>query len=160
KSFVEWRTYNRGATKKAPDIFRFDCTRFVGRLYSPEDVSSSEPAYNLLFEVQIRTAFEHAWSVATHDLTYKNAEVSWERLRLAAQLKATVEQLDMLVAGFQDSTKFIAQSSWPEIDARKAIVLYFQKLFDEGKLVAELKPKDWTRFAENVSNFLRSSSLL
>jgi ppGpp synthetase/RelA/SpoT-type nucleotidyltranferase len=160
KAFNEVTTTERGGTKKAPDVFRFESTRFIGKLSRPEDIPGSEPAYAVLFEIQIRTAFEHAWSVTTHGLTYKNGKVSWERLRLAAQLKAAVEQLDLLVAAFEDNAKFVPQSPWPETDANETATLYFQQLFHEGKLPAELEPKDWTRFAENLSAMLRSSDSL
>jgi len=80
----------RGSTSKAPDIFRFDSTRFIGRLRS-SDESSRGPMHNVPFEVQIRSAFEHAWSVTTHALTFKSADVSWSKLRLTSQLKAAVE---------------------------------------------------------------------
>jgi hypothetical protein len=160
KAFNEVRTLRRGSAKKAPDVFRFECTRFIGKLNRPADIPPTEPAYDVMFEIQVRTAFEHAWSVTTHGLTYKNEQVSWERLRLAAQLKAAVEQLDMLVAAFEDNAKFIPPSSWPDIDARENAASYFQTLFHGGKLPPELRPKDWTRFAENLASLLRSSESL
>jgi ppGpp synthetase/RelA/SpoT-type nucleotidyltranferase len=158
--FKEVRTLQRGDTKKAPDVFRFESTRFIGKLNRPEDVPASEPAYDIQFEIQVRTAFEHAWSVTTHGLTYKNGKVSWERLRLAAQLKASVEQLDLLVAAFEDNAKFVPQNPWPDTDARENATQYFQELFQQGKLPVELEPKDWTRFAENLSAMLRSPDSL
>ena len=80
----------RGSSSKPPDVFRFDCTRFIGKLVSPDDADA--PIFNVPFEVQIKSAFEHAWSVTTHSLTYKSADVNWSKLRLAAQLKAAVER--------------------------------------------------------------------
>ena len=159
-AFVEINLARRGTTKKQPDVFRFECTRFVGKLNRPEGIPPTEPAYGIVFEIQIRTAFEHAWSVTTHDLTYKNKQVSWERLRLAAQLKASIEQLDMLVAGFEDNARFIPGNPSPEIDAREDAAIYFQTQFDKGNLPIELMPKDWTRFAENLYALLRSSGSL
>jgi ppGpp synthetase/RelA/SpoT-type nucleotidyltranferase len=87
-------------------VFRFDCTRFIGRLRSPDENTRS-PIYDIPFEVQIKSAFEHAWSATTHLLTYKSSEVNWSKLRLTAQLKAAVEQLDTLVLSFEDATKYI-----------------------------------------------------
>lgn len=160
QAFLEIKILRRGSTKKSPDVFRFECTRFIGKLNRPADILPTEPAYDVMFEIQVRTAFEHAWSVTTHDLTYKNEQVSWERLRLAAQLKATIEQLDMLVAAFEDNTKFIPGNPFPEMDAREEAALYFQGLFQERRLPEELRPKDWTRFAENLAALLRSARSL
>jgi ppGpp synthetase/RelA/SpoT-type nucleotidyltranferase len=147
----------RGSTQKAPDSFRFDSTRFVGRLRRPENLAADEPAYQVIFEVQVRSAFEHAWSVTTHELTYKGQIVSWNRLRLAAQLKAAAEQLDMLIIGFEDAAGKIAPSHWPEIQAKTEITDFFKEQFGSNRLPIELTPKDWSRFGDNVFAMLRSS---
>jgi ppGpp synthetase/RelA/SpoT-type nucleotidyltranferase len=49
----------RGATNKAPDVFRFDGTRFIARL-TPSGTPGRENLEAITFEVQIRSAFEHA----------------------------------------------------------------------------------------------------
>jgi ppGpp synthetase/RelA/SpoT-type nucleotidyltranferase len=144
----------RGSLKKAPDAFRFDSTRFIGRLSAPE--GQDAPLFNVPFEVQIRSAFEHAWSVTTHALTYKSPEVSWSKLRLTAQLKASVEQLDTLVAAFEDASKYIEPSDWPEIQAKIDIQAYFASKVSSGLLPIELTPKDWSRFVDNVYEITRA----
>ncbi|HEV3112652.1 MAG TPA: hypothetical protein VGY99_19360 [Candidatus Binataceae bacterium] len=68
----------RGASDKAPEVFRFDGTRFIARL-KPSGSPGRENIEAITFEVQIRSAFEHAWSVTTHALSYKTANVTWER---------------------------------------------------------------------------------
>jgi ppGpp synthetase/RelA/SpoT-type nucleotidyltranferase len=156
EAFEQVNLKKRGTTKKAPDTFRFDMTRFIGRLRRPEGIGSDEPIYRITFEIQIRSAFEHAWSVTTHELTYKGEAVSWNRLRLTAQLKAAAEQLDMLIVGFEDAAEKIAPSSWPEIQAKTEIANFFKLQFKENKLPIELSPKDWSRFADNVFAMVRS----
>jgi ppGpp synthetase/RelA/SpoT-type nucleotidyltranferase len=157
-AFEEVVVKKRGGSQKPPDAFRFDSTRFVGRLRRPETVSVTEPVYQILFEVQIRSAFEHAWSVTTHELTYKGQEVSWNRLRLAAQLKGAAEQLDLLIIGFEDASNKISPSSWPEVQAKTDIANFFKEEFNTSKLPIELSPKDWSRFADNAFAMLRSCS--
>ena len=83
--------------------------------------------------------------------------VDWRRLRLAAQLKAAVEQLDSLVLAFEESVGHIESHHWPEIAARTKIVDFYTKLVEDGKIPHELAPKDWSRFAENVWNLLRAT---
>lgn len=140
---------------KAPDVFRFDSTRFVGNLKSVEG-QEDNPIYKIPFEIQIRTAFEHAWAVTTHSLTYKSDIVDWKRYRLAAQLKASVEQMDMLVLGFDEATKYLYECDWPETAAKKEIVEVFKKYFSEGLIHPELMPRDWTRFSDNIYKLLTS----
>lgn len=96
------RTIKRGQNKKAPDVFRFDSTRIYAQIKRTQtlNVDNELSIYNIIFEIQIKSAFEHAWSVSTHDLVYKSSEIDWKKLRLAAQIKANVEQLDTLNSCF------------------------------------------------------------
>lgn len=158
RAFRTIRIKKRGEAKKAPDVFRFDNTRFIGSLSPPANVAADDPVYKVLFEIQIRSAFEHAWSVTTHALTYKSGHVAWNRLRLSAQLKAAVEQLDILVLGFEETSTKIAQNSWPEMQAKSNITTFFKDKFRAGALPLELRPQDWSRFSDNVFDMARSSA--
>ena len=139
----------RGASLKPPDSFRFDVTRFIGRI-SFADEDNRPPMFEVPFEIQIRSAFEHAWSVTTHALSYKSSDISWSKLRLTAQLKAAVEQLDTLVAAFDDASKYVDPSTWPEIEAKSELRTFFAAKVESGEVPAELAPKDWSRFVDNV----------
>lgn len=149
EAFEEVTLRARGASLKPPDLFRFDVTRFIGRISSAGE-EHRPPMFDVPFEIQIRSAFEHAWSVTTHALSYKSSDVSWSKLRLAAQLKAAVEQLDTLVAAFEDATRYIDPSVWPEIEAKTELRAFFADKVESGAVPAELAPKDWSRFVDNV----------
>jgi ppGpp synthetase/RelA/SpoT-type nucleotidyltranferase len=155
ETFEEVVVRPRGSSLKAPDAFRFDATRFIGRLASVNSVPRP-PLFDLRFEVQIRSAFEHAWSVTTHALTYKGSEVSWSKLRLTAQLKAAVEQLDTLVSAFDDATKYIDPSMWPEIEAKAELRTFFASKVESKAIPIELAPKDWSRFVDNVFDVVKA----
>ena len=158
RAFLKGTVRSRNTSRKAPDVFRFEATRFIGYLHLPSGTDPKEPLFALPFEVQIRSAFEHAWSATTHSLVYKSARVDWRRLRLAAQLKAAVEQLDSLVSmAFEESAGHIESHHWPEIAARTRIVDFYAKQVEVGKIPRELAPKDWSRFAENFWNLLRAT---
>jgi ppGpp synthetase/RelA/SpoT-type nucleotidyltranferase len=157
-AFAQRVIKKRGSTRKSPDTFRFDSTRFIGCLLRPETISPDEPVYQVQFEIQIRSAFEHAWTVTTHALTYKGQDVSWNRIRLTAQLKAAVEQLDMLILGFEEASAKISASSWPETEAKATIVDFFRNQVEAGSLPPELSPKDWSRFVENAYGMVKASS--
>jgi ppGpp synthetase/RelA/SpoT-type nucleotidyltranferase len=157
QAFQTVEVKRRSSTRKAPEVFRFDTTRFIGRLKTIGDAPPQDPTYQITFEVQVRSAFEHAWTVTTHALTYKGEHVAWNRLRLAAQLKAAVEQLDILVLGFEETSSHIAKSFWPETQAKVDIASFFKAKFSSGALPPELGPKDWTRFSDNIYGMLRSS---
>jgi ppGpp synthetase/RelA/SpoT-type nucleotidyltranferase len=147
----------RGTAKKPPDTFRFDSTRFIGRIRRGEGISfePSPSIYSVSFEVQVESVFEFAWARTTHALAYKGPHVSWERQRLAAQLKAATEQLDMLVLAFDSISGFSASGNWPGIEDRAKIETFFRERVASGAIASELAPKDWTRFADNAYRVLQ-----
>ncbi len=140
----------RGSSRKAPDVFRFDSTRFIGRLRPPPENSKGREVDEISFEVQIRSAFDHAWIVTTHALTYKSPVIDWKQQRLAAELKATTEKLDMLIVAFQEASIKIPESPWPAIQTKKDIHRFFVSASGRGDFPRELLPKDWSRFIDNV----------
>ena len=148
----------RNSTKKAPEIFRFDSTRWVGRLRPSVGAAVAPGAGDILFEVQIQTVFEHAWGVVTHDLVYKSDSIDWRKARLAAQLKAAVEQIELTIAMFETSVEFMPQSEHPETDEKVQLVTELSRLVTEGRLTPELAPQSWSRLADNVSSLVRSYS--
>lgn len=157
QAFTREKVKRRGSTQKPPDTFRFEATRFYGKLRPLPSPPERSVAQKIVFEVQIRTAFEHAWSAATHDIIHKGNQLEWRAHRLAAQLKAAVEQLDSLVMHFDQASQPIIQHSWPQFDARRELLDGFVKLVEDGDIPPELKPKDWSRFADNAMALLNSS---
>lgn len=113
--------------------------------------------FNIKFEIQIKSAFEHAWAVSTHDLVYKSSVIDWKKLRLASQIKATVEQLDTLILAFEQVSETIQESEDSEIKRKCQLAVATQSLFDQEKIPQELKPKDMTRFCNNLYSILVST---
>lgn len=140
----------RGGTMKQPDVFRFDSTRFIGKLKLDEEVKRESELCNILFEIQIRTAFEHAWLVATRTFAYKADQVNWRRFRLAAQLKASVEQLDALVVGFDAMAVHLSEHEWPVLSAKRQLEVMLKKLVEENVIPNELAPESWTRLCDTL----------
>lgn len=140
----------RGSTYKAPDVFRFDNTRFIGKLKQSGEKTEIS---NINFEVQIKTAFEHAWSVSTHSLVYKANDIDWKLLRIAAQLKSSVEQLDMIVSGAKQMNLHVTEHFWPEINVKKFILDSTNDFLANVNVPDEIKPKDSSRFSENLYSF-------
>ncbi|MBN9523948.1 RelA/SpoT domain-containing protein [bacterium] len=153
--FTQVAIKKRGTTQKRPDSFRFDATRFYGRLKSYES-DTADPREQITFEVQVRSAFEHAWSVTTHHI-YKSKSVDWKAERLAAQLKAAVEQLDSLVLAADLSSQTIVEHTWPELTAKRNMVDRLSRLVSEGVVPETLAPKDWSRFADNLLSLVGAS---
>ena len=158
--FSIYETKRRSSARKSPDLFRFDATRLYGVLTKPEgaDVEIGPSIHDVKFEIQIRTAFEHAWIVSTHPLTYKTDFIDWKRFRLAAQLKASTEHLDLSILQFEQLASAVSEAPWPEIEMRRKIVQFIDRLGRDEILPSEANPKDMSRFADNLVGLLRASN--
>ncbi|TFB66183.1 hypothetical protein [Cryobacterium sp. Hz9] len=88
-------------TSKEPFDFRFDDLRVFVR-YRDDPSSPPTGVHGALFEVQVRTFLQHAWSVATHDVVYKSETLSWRRERVANQVKATLEQAEVTIENMRE----------------------------------------------------------
>ena len=58
---------------------------------------------------------------------------------------------------FEEASSLIKESNDPEIKRKRKLAIETQKLFDQGKLPQELKPKDMTRFCDNLYRILASA---
>jgi ppGpp synthetase/RelA/SpoT-type nucleotidyltranferase len=143
---------------KPPESFWFDSMRIHCRLYPiPGALAPADGVGGpQLFEVQVRTAFEHAWSTATHDLAYKASSVGWPRLRLAWQLKAAVELLDASIGAYEPLCAQVPAARWPGLESRVTIATHLEKLFDEDLLPREMYPKDVSRVCDNIFDLVAS----
>jgi ppGpp synthetase/RelA/SpoT-type nucleotidyltranferase len=154
--FVVQKISGRQSTSKDPNVFRFDCTRVSARIRS--SLEQPGPAASIDFEIQIRTAFEHAWCVTTRELAFKGERIDWRFLRLAAQLKASVEQVDALIVGFGTFANSIQSQSWPEIDIKARVEELFKGSIECGKIPRELTPASWMRFCDSLFSAFRSAA--
>jgi ppGpp synthetase/RelA/SpoT-type nucleotidyltranferase len=83
-------------TRKSADAFPFDDLRlYCSR--AKEDFTPPDVTDNVIFEIQIKTFLQHAWAIATHDLSYKTDEVSWGKDRIVAHLKASIEYAEVSI---------------------------------------------------------------
>ncbi len=153
--FEQVQLRERGSTKKAPDVFKFSSTRFIAR-YKPLRGAEEILINKINFEVQVRSAFEHAWSIATHSLVYKTDEIDWKILRLSAQLKSSVEQLDMLISGYHDIYPHITEHQWPLMNCKIELLQFIKGKIEEGNIPREVVPNDLSRFCDNVIDFVTS----
>lgn len=91
---VSRRPKSRRSTTTKADEFPFDDTRLYVS-WSPASIVP-RPQYNeLIFEIQLRTFLQHAWNIATHDVVYKTEALKWSKERLAAQVRASLEQAEV-----------------------------------------------------------------
>ncbi len=144
----------RAVAQKPADVFRFDAPRFIGRLRDQQALGRLPGVEDILFEVQVLTALEYAWQVATHDEVFKGDQIDWRRDRLAAELKASIEQADNLVAAFDIAASVIVASPFRATERRELVVAFSLEQIRGGGLAEHLAPTSWVRFGDNVVNLV------
>jgi hypothetical protein len=130
--------------------------RWYGRLREDAAELRQPGVGSVIFEVQVITAFEYAWVTVTHDLVYKADNVDWRKQRLAAQLKAAVEQIEVIIAAFDSASIAVLESPWPDSDAKGEVIARCKLLFADGLVPDTLQPASWRRFADNLVSLVRS----
>jgi len=138
-------------THKASDAFPFDDLRLYATL--PED--SALPVSDLselVFEVQIKTFLQHAWTIATHELVYKADDANWSKERIAYQIKAMLEHAEVSI---QEAGRLAESGVLAKEDPRTAEIRYGIALLKQQWTPDEL-PHDVRRLAQNIAGLLRA----
>ena len=138
-------------TSKPSDCFRFDDTRLYVRWKDNPDIRPTG-LNGLLFEVQVKTFLAHAWSVATHDLTYKTDEKSWSKERIAFQIKAMLEHAETSIS---EAIKLAKSKSLKKTNKSSVRISAIIELINE-LWSPEVLPKDKKRLAENIDKLINN----
>lgn len=138
-------------THKRPSNFEFDDLRLYVRRKTAM-TGASEDLDELIFEVQVKTVLQYAWSVATHDLIYKTDSVSWTKERIAFQVKAMLEHAELAIS---EATNLSTASGFEKADDYtkeiSSVIGVIESVWEEDFL-----PIDMKRLAENVLPLLRA----
>jgi ppGpp synthetase/RelA/SpoT-type nucleotidyltranferase len=136
-------------THKAPDSFQFDDLRLYLTLRKGLSVPPTDLA-DLVFEVQIKTFLQHAWSIATHDLLYKSDDINWSKERIAYQIKAMLEHAEISI---QEAEGLAACAVLAKEDQRTTTIKEGIKLVKTQWTGDEL-PSDVRRLSTNITTML------
>ena len=109
----------------------------------------------LVFEIQIKTVLQHAWSVATHALIYKTNTISWPTERIAFQVKAMLEHAEIAIS---EANRLADAHAVAKRNNRTEEIL---QLIDLLKQIwsSDRLPTDVKRLAETIINVLRTADL-
>ena len=148
------RPDNDSFTRKASSSFSFDDLRLYVTRRAP--ASGRRPDLDeLIFEVQIKTTLQHAWSLATHDLIYKSNTISWPLERIAYQVKAMLEHAEVAIA---EANRLANSAGVSKQDQQTiAIVQIIEKL--RNTWGDERLPADVKRLAEALLAVFRAADM-
>jgi ppGpp synthetase/RelA/SpoT-type nucleotidyltranferase len=151
---VNRRPKDDAITHKASSNFVFDDLRlYVAR--RPLTSGKNSELEGIVFEVQIKTILQYAWSVATHDLIYKSDTVSWPRERIAFQVKAMLEHAEVAIAEatqLADAPAVAKKDKWTS--GILQLIEQFNNIWPRERL-----PTDIKRLAETIFDVLNSCDL-
>lgn len=138
-------------THKESSSFAFDDLRLYVSIKKVEYLPPGSLS-DIIFEIQIKTFLQHAWSIATHDLIYKSDTVSWPKERVAYQVKAMLEQAEISISGVD------GLSQLPELakENRESKLLNDIKEFLIETFPADSLPFDLLRLSGIVGDVLKS----
>jgi len=142
-------------TKSWPTNFGFDSVRIYCKL--PESVNP-KPYHEHGFEIQIKTLLEHAWAKATHEFSYKGNDVSWAKERLAAQIKAVLDNVDLSINEMEKTaTSDFLDKKNPVYENLRKIIEVLKAEF--GRDDSPHTIADYKRLAEQVVKILERLEL-
>jgi ppGpp synthetase/RelA/SpoT-type nucleotidyltranferase len=121
----------------------------------PEFWNRGEAYLDLVFELQIKTLLQQAWSQAGHDVIYKAGKKTWGLTRITSQLRALLEMADSLLANL-DSAASILQGTieYPKYSKRNQIIDILEGAWDDPRL-----PGNLDRAALVIENYLGLAGL-
>jgi ppGpp synthetase/RelA/SpoT-type nucleotidyltranferase len=136
-------------THKPSNSFPFDDLRVYTALREGPSIPATDLS-GLVFEVQIKTFLQHAWSIATHDLLYKSDDVNWSKERIAYQIKAMLEHAEISI---QEAEGLAGCASLAKEDSITTAIKNGIRLV-RTQWVGDELPSDVRRLAINIADLL------
>ena len=145
------RPPNEKFTHKNSDSFVFDDLRLYATLRSTA-ARAKGPINEIVFEMQIKTFLQHAWSIATHDLIYKSDKVNWVKQRVAYQVKAMLENAEVSIEKASTLKKIPGIPLTNEkVEIQNQVRKFILSKWSEDRL-----PTDLIRLIDNVIQLLKT----
>ena len=151
---VRRRPSDDSVTHKTPATFDFDDLRLYVKMKSTT-MERYPRLIDVVFEIQIKTILQHAWSLATHQLIYKSTTVNWPLERIAFQIKAMLEHAEVAIAeaNILAETSSIAKSDKKTV-AKTELLSYIQNTWNTERLPGNLR-----RLADSILEVLQLCGL-
>ncbi len=105
----------------------------------PYSRNKKKAFWDLVFELQIKTLLQQAWSQAGHDIIYKAKRKTWGLERIASQLRALLEMADSILANLEDAANTLQENiKYTKFDKLNQITDIMAETWNEEDLPANL----------------------
>jgi len=121
----------------------------------PEFWNRGEAYLDLVFEFQIKTLLQKAWSQAGHDVIYKAKKKTWGLTRITSQLRALLEMADSVLANLDGAANVLQGTiEYPKYSTMNQLVSILEGTWDDQRLPANLY-----RAAQVIRTYLELAGL-
>ena len=148
-TFEEVTTINKHSSYKRPNEFRFDASRFYGRIRAGKGIEEDSDIRSIIFEVQVPTLLDYTWQKLTRKISYKNEISDWRLDRISAHFRSNIEQMEVIASNPRQFRSLMTESTWPEIKSKEKICLYFNGKIESGAITKLIEPQSWSRFSDS-----------
>lgn len=116
-----------------------------------------EAYLDFIFELQIKTLLQRAWSQAGHDVIYKSARRTWGLARISSQLRALLEMADSVLANLEGAADALQpRVDYPKYSQTNDLVGILEETWAHWRLPA---PVNRFRAAQVVATYLDLAGL-
>ncbi len=142
-------------THKKPEEFPFDDLRLYCTWHENVKSEDEQAIQGLIFEIQIKTYLQHAWGISTHAMIYKGSSIDWRLHRVAFQIKAILEHVELSIGNVEllSNTSHLPKAN-KEFERRKRIHKIIIEYWEKEHL-----PNNLTRLTQNIDKLLKDSEL-
>lgn len=117
-----------------PEEFVYSDLNLSARI-RPDYWNRDEEYLDLVFEIQVKTLLQQAWSVATHDIVYKGKKRVWGLVRISSQLRALLEMADSVLADLEAAADILqGPIEYPEYMRINELVSFLQTYWEDERL--------------------------
>lgn len=146
------RPQSKNFTHKDSFSFPFDDLRLYVSLKDFDTGELAPEMYEKVFEIQIKTFLQHAWTIATHDLIYKSDKINWAKERIAYQVKASLEHAEVTISGVEELSR--SSELAKENKEVKKVNQLISMILNHWR--PEDLPTDRRRLAQNIIGFIEA----
>lgn len=133
-----------------PNQFDYNDVNLTLRV-NPDRHRKDEIIVDLIFELQVKTLLQLAWSQASHDIIYKARKKTWGLTRVASQLRALLEMADSVLANLENAANLLQEGhDYQQYEELNSIVDMIERYWDERD-----QPQNLYRAAQVVDIYIK-----